>query len=101
MEEGYWEVDDIDYYTVPSHTHVKRDNDTGESICDQLVYVDAHVYIDCYICASVANPTFFVDKEYGRACVFSQWRDDDNTVDSAIDTCPVDYIQYVGYDELV
>ena len=39
--------------------------------------------------------------EHGRARVFNQWGDDDETIQIAIETCPVDCIHYVPYDELV
>lgn len=38
--------------------------------------------------------------EHGRARVFQQWGDDDETIQIAIETCPVDCIHYVPYDEL-
>ena len=49
----------------------------------------------------IAQSTFFMDQEHGRARVFSQWGDDDETIEIAIQTCPVDCIHYVPYDELV
>ena len=70
MEEGYWEVEDIDYYKVPSHTHVERDDDTRDPICDQWAYIDKHACIGCYMCPCVADPTFFINKDYERACIF-------------------------------
>ena len=54
-----------------------------------------------YSCAMIAQSTFFMDQEHGRARVFSQWGDDDETIEIAIQTCPVDCIHYVPYDELV
>jgi ferredoxin len=49
----------------------------------------------------IAQSTFFMDQEHGRARVFNQWGDDDETISIAIETCPVDCIHYVPYDELV
>lgn len=49
----------------------------------------------------IAQSTFFMDDEHGRARVFQQWGDDDETIKVAIETCPVDCIHYVPYDELV
>lgn len=49
----------------------------------------------------VAQSTFFMEQEHGRARVFQQWGDDDETVQIAIETCPVDCIHYIPYDELV
>jgi 4Fe-4S single cluster domain of Ferredoxin I len=48
----------------------------------------------------IARSTFFMHSEHGRARVFQQWGDDDETIQIAIETCPVDCIHYVPYDEL-
>merc|ERR1712029_868928 len=48
----------------------------------------------------IAQSTFFMESEHGRARVFQQWGDDDETIAVAIETCPVDCIHYVPYDEL-
>ena len=42
-----------------------------------------------------------MDDEHGRARVFQQWGDSEETIQVAIETCPVDCIHYVPYDELV
>jgi hypothetical protein len=42
-----------------------------------------------------------MEPELGRARVFQQWGDDDETVQIAIETCPVDCIHFIPYDELV
>jgi 4Fe-4S single cluster domain of Ferredoxin I len=49
----------------------------------------------------IAQSTFFMQQDHGRARVFQQWGDDDETIQIAIQTCPVDCIHYVPYDELV
>jgi hypothetical protein len=49
----------------------------------------------------VAQSTFFMHQEHGRARVFNQWGDDEETIQIAIETCPVDCIHYIPYDELV
>jgi ferredoxin len=64
------------------------------------VYVDEHTCIGCTNCAMIAQSTFFMHSEHGRARVFNQWGDDDETIQIAIETCPVDCIHYVPYDEL-
>jgi len=99
-EDLYLE-DEEDLTTVESHTKVPRDEDTGEPIRNQAVYVDEHACIGCYNCAVVADNTFFMEEEHGRARVFEQWGDDDDTIACAIETCPVDCIHYIPYDELV
>lgn len=57
--------------------------------------------IGCTNCATTAQSTFFMHDEHGRARVFEQWGDDDETIQIAIETCPVDCIHYVPYEELV
>lgn len=95
-------VDDIDddLSKVESHTRVELDEDTGGPIRNQMVYVDEHTCIGCTNCAMIAQSTFFMDDEHGRARVFQQWGDDDETIQVAIETCPVDCIHYVPFDEL-
>ena len=97
----YDDEDDEDWNTVESHTRVKKDPDTGEAIRQQNVYVDEHACIGCTNCAMIAQSTFFMEDEHGRARVFNQWGDTQETIAIAIETCPVDCIHYVPYDELV
>jgi len=97
-EDSYLDVDDP--LTVESHAKVPRDPDTKEPIRSQMVYVDEHACIGCTNCAMVAQSTFFMEEENGRARVFEQWGDDDETIQIAIETCPVDCIHYVPYPEL-
>ena len=96
-----WEEYDEDLTLVESHTKVAVDEDTKEPIRQQMVYVDEHACIGCTNCAMVAQSTFFMEEEHGRARVFQQWGDDDETVAIAIETCPVDCIHYIPYQELV
>lgn len=100
-EESYLEDSDLDLQTVESHTRVETDLDTGEPTRSQMVYVDEHTCIGCTNCAMIAQSTFLMNEEHGRARVFSQWGDDDETIQIAIETCPVDCIHYIPYDELV
>lgn len=48
----------------------------------------------------IAQSTFFMEPLHGRARVMRQWGDDDETIQIAIETCPVDCIHYVPYEEL-
>jgi ferredoxin len=100
-EESYLDDEDIDFETVESHSRVEKDTETGEAIRTQMVYVDEHACIGCTNCATIAQSTFFMHQEHGRARVFSQWGDDEETIQIAIETCPVDCIHYIPYDELV
>ena len=93
--------DDVDLKTVESHAKVDIDEETGEPVRSQMVYVDEHTCIGCTNCAMIAPSTFFMEDWLGRARVFQQWGDDDETIKVAIETCPVDCIHYVPYEELV
>ena len=89
-----------DLKTVESHSRVELDEETNEPIRTQMVYVDEHTCIGCTNCAQVAQSTFFMEDDLGRARVFQQWGDDEETIQVAIETCPVDCIHYVPYEEL-
>ena len=89
-----------DYETRESHKFVERDEETGEIVRHQNVFVDEHDCIGCYNCANVAPGTFFMEQEYGRARGYEQWGDSDEDVQTAIACCPVDCIHYVPFEEL-
>mmetsp|Transcript_532 Transcript_532/g.1210 ORF Transcript_532/g.1210 Transcript_532/m.1210 type:complete len:405 (-) Transcript_532:216-1430(-) len=92
--------EDVDLEIVESHTQVEWDDKTDEPVRAQHVYVDEVTCIGCTNCAMIAQSTFFMEGEHGRARVFQQWGDDEETIAVAIQTCPVDCIHYVPYDEL-
>jgi len=96
-----WEDEWRDAKAVESHATVDKDPESGEAIRQQMVYVDEHSCIGCTNCATIADSTFFMEDEHGRARVFAQWGDTEDTIAMAIETCPVDCIHYVPYDELV
>lgn len=85
---------------VASHSLVETD-DEGEPFMAKFVYVDEHTCIGCTNCACVAEQTFMMEPEYGRARVFMQGGNSDALVREAISTCPVDCIHYVPWEELV
>jgi ferredoxin len=64
------------------------------------VYVDEMTCIGCRHCAHVARNTFFIEADYGRARVVRQDGDVEDTIQEAIETCPVNCIQWVDYTEL-
>ena len=66
----------------------------------QGVYVEEMTCIGCRHCAHVARNTFFIEPDYGRARVVRQDGDIEDTIQEAIDTCPVNCIQWVDYTEL-
>mmetsp|Transcript_39686 Transcript_39686/g.65507 ORF Transcript_39686/g.65507 Transcript_39686/m.65507 type:complete len:361 (-) Transcript_39686:165-1247(-) len=94
-------VEEIDYTQFLSHQHVEVDAATKEPLYqERFVYVDEYTCIGCTNCAAVAQNTFFMEEEFGRARVFLQNGDDDETVQIAVETCPVDCIHFVPWPEL-
>jgi ferredoxin len=87
---------------VPSHELVKIDED-GDPIIERtrMVFVDEVTCIGCTMCASISPSTFLMEDAHGRARVFNQKGDDEETIAEAISTCPVDCIHYVPWEELV
>jgi ferredoxin len=72
----------------------------GGALRQNAIYVDEAVCIGCGHCAYVARNTFFLEEKYGRSRVIAQDGDDEEVVQEAIDTCPVDCIHWVNYTEL-
>ncbi len=72
----------------------------GGVLRQSAVYVDESVCIGCGHCAHVARNTFFLEENYGRARVMSQEGDQEEIVQEAIATCPVDCIAWVSYKDL-
>ncbi|NJK50954.1 ferredoxin [Candidatus Gracilibacteria bacterium] len=72
----------------------------GGELRQEGVYVDEITCIGCKHCAHVAPNTFYIEPEYGRSRVFDQDGDAEETIQEAIDTCPVDCIHWVNYSEL-
>jgi ferredoxin len=64
------------------------------------VYVDEITCIGCKHCAHVARNTFYIEPDYGRSRVVRQDGDSEDLIQEAIDTCPVDCIHWVNYEEL-
>ncbi len=72
----------------------------GGMVRQRGVYVDELTCIGCKFCAHVARNTFYIEPENGRSRVVRQDGDSEDTVQEAIDTCPVNCIQWVDYTEL-
>lgn len=68
---------------------------------DRYVYVEERDCIGCTHCSTTATGTFFMESDYGRARVFDQTGDVEVCVEEAIDTCPVNCIYYVDWNDLV
>ncbi len=72
----------------------------GGDLRQNAVFVDETICIGCGHCAHTARSTFFLEEDYGRARVIAQDGDDQDLVQEAIDTCPVDCIAWVNYNDL-
>ena len=89
-----------------SHNFESKDNLTGfepvlgGSLTEKAVWVDESRCIGCRYCAHVATNTFIVDEEYGRSRAIRQDGDNLDILQEAIDTCPVDCIHWVNFEEL-
>jgi ferredoxin len=72
----------------------------GGALRQQAVWVDEAVCIGCRYCAHVATNTFVVEPQWGRSRAIRQDGDSTERIQEAIDTCPVDCIHWVAYQEL-
>ncbi|MBW4658453.1 MAG: ferredoxin [Drouetiella hepatica Uher 2000/2452] len=72
----------------------------GGIVRQKGVYVDEPTCIGCKHCAHVARNTFYIEPDYGRSRVIRQDGDVEDTIQEAIDTCPVDCIYWLDYTDL-
>ncbi len=72
----------------------------GGKLTEKAIWVDESKCIGCRYCAHVATNTFIVDEEYGRSRAVRQDGDSFETLQEAIDTCPVDCIHWVKFEKL-
>ena len=72
----------------------------GGELSEKAIWVDEAACIGCQYCVHVATNTFIVDENYGRARVIRQNGDDLEVVQEAMDTCPVDCMHWVDFEDL-
>jgi ferredoxin len=72
----------------------------GGALRQKAVWVDEAVCIGCRYCAHVATHTFVVESNWGRSRAIRQDGNSTERIQEAIDTCPVDCIHWVAYEEL-
>ena len=65
----------------------------------KAVWVDNEVCIGCQYCVHVASNTFIVEEEYGRSKAIRQDGDSPEIIQEAIDTCPVDCIHWINFED--
>ena len=85
----------------PAPPRTGREPLLAGALRQQAVWVDEAVCIGCRYCAHVASNTFVVEAEWGRSRVIRQDGDSTERIQEAIDTCPVDCIHWVPYEQLV
>tara|TARA_Y200000002_G_scaffold296023_1_gene250546 strand:+ start:1013 stop:1378 length:366 start_codon:yes stop_codon:yes gene_type:complete len=72
----------------------------GGELTEKAIWVDEARCIGCRYCAHVATNTFIVDEEYGRSRAIRQDGDNLEILQEAMDTCPVDCIHWVKFNDL-
>ena len=72
----------------------------GGKLRKKAVWVDESTCIGCTYCNSVACNTFTMEPDMGRARVFRQDGDLEEIIQEAIETCPVNCIQWVRFEDL-
>ena len=72
----------------------------GGELREKAIWVDEAACIGCQYCVHVANNTFTVDEDLGRARVIRQNGDNLEVVQEAMDTCPVDCMHWVEFEDL-
>ena len=72
----------------------------GGALRQKAVWVDEAVCIGCRYCTHVASLTFLVEPLWGRSRALRQDGDSTELIQEAIDTCPVDCIHWVAYEDL-
>jgi len=72
----------------------------GGDLREKAVWVDESVCIGCRYCAHVATNTFMIESSMGRSRAIRQDGDKTALIQEAIDTCPVDCIHWVRFEEL-
>ena len=84
-----------DYYEING-----REPRLGGKLREKAVWVDESVCIGCRYCAHVASNTFVIEQNFGRSRAFRQDGDKTELIQEAIDTCPVDCIHWVPFEEI-
>ncbi len=72
----------------------------GGQLRTKAVWVDETKCIGCTYCNSVATNTFVMEPTLGRARAIRQDGDNTDVIQEAIETCPVDCIQWVNFEDL-
>ncbi len=72
----------------------------GGKLHERAVWVDERVCIGCRYCAHVATNTFVIEPSWGRSRAIRQDGDSKEIIQEAIETCPVNCIHWVDFEDL-
>ena len=72
----------------------------GGKLREKAVWVDESTCIGCRYCSNVASNTFVIEPRFGRSRAVRQDGDSTEVIQEAIETCPVDCIHWVGFEDL-
>eukprot|EP00850_Spirogloea_muscicola_P020885 SM000229S07521 [mRNA] locus=s229:108486:111114:- [translate_table: standard] len=112
LNEAYSVLSDADSrstYDQVRLTWLEHDDYTGKPLYStwlghpeekQAAFVDEFSCIGCLQCALLADRTFKIENQGGRARAVSQWGDDETTINAAMAACPVDCIHWVPREQL-
>ena len=91
-------------FTAPSHSVTSPSGlepCLGGELRMQAIWVDEEVCVGCRYCAHVATNTFLMDQNTGKCRAIRQDGDSTMVINEAIDTCPVDCIHWISFEELI
>ena len=80
--------------------YVGNEPTLGGQLRQKAVWVDEASCIGCTYCSCVATNTFAMEQDLGRARAFRQDGDSEEIIQEAIETCPVDCIHWVDFEQL-
>lgn len=66
----------------------------------RAIFIDESSCVGCYECVFWAPNTFKLEDTYGRARCVTQWGDDEETLQVALEVCPVNCISWVSRSQL-
>ncbi|CAJ1359381.1 unnamed protein product [Effrenium voratum] len=93
-----------EYTGIPlSHSrwdHVKPEDGGQRHQDEMMLFVDEWACICCRNCCDIAPQSFCIQSDNGRANVYTQWGNNEDYLDYAVQSCPVDCIYWVSREEL-
>jgi ferredoxin len=91
-------ADELDGYTGEPLSKWMANTKMGKNATadeTRAVFVDELACIGCKHCVYMAPATFRMEESYGRSRVFAQWLDEEESIQTAMEACPVSCIHWV------